>query len=113
MNHKRLLRDRDLTACNKKIRRRCGAGRGATNGKQEWMSSGREALVAMVQPADLRDGDDFSDLARLYRPLHRAILVQGKMRPGAVIVINVRRKHPAQMVLVEDDQGVAYARRKL
>ena len=60
----------------------------------------------MVQPADLRDGDDFSDLARLYRPLLRAILVQGKMRPGAVIVINVRRKHPAQMVLVEDDQVV-------
>jgi hypothetical protein len=25
---------------------------------ERWVPSGREALVAMVQPADLRDGDD-------------------------------------------------------
>jgi hypothetical protein len=29
-----------------------------TNGKQELVPSGREALVAMMQPADLRYGDD-------------------------------------------------------
>ncbi len=33
-------------------------GRRATNGKQQSVPSGREALVAMVQPADLRYGDD-------------------------------------------------------
>lgn len=52
--------------------------------------SRREALVSIMQPADLRDGDDIPDLARLYRPLFRAILVQGEMCPSAVVVIHVR-----------------------
>ena len=33
---------------------------------RECEESRREALVAMVHTTDLRDGDDFSDLGRLY-----------------------------------------------
>ena len=42
---------------------------------RECEGSRREALVAMVHTTDLGDGDDFSDLGHLYRPLLRAILV--------------------------------------
>jgi hypothetical protein len=83
----------------------CGTGRcGGINGECE--ESRRKALVAMVHTTDLGDGHDFSDLGRLYRPLLRAILVQGKMRPGAMVIVEVRYEDAAQMALVEDDQVV-------
>ena len=44
------------------------------NGQCE--ESRREALVAMVQTTDLRDGDDSSDAAWLDRTRVRAILVE-------------------------------------
>jgi hypothetical protein len=47
---------------------------GGINGECE--ESRREALVAMVHTTDLGDGDNFSDLGHLYRPLLRAVLVQ-------------------------------------
>ena len=47
---------------------------GGINGECE--EPRREALVAMVHTTDLRNGDDFSDLGRLHRPLRRAILVR-------------------------------------
>ena len=47
---------------------------GGINGVCE--ESRREALVVMVHTTDLGDGDDFSDLGHLYRPLLRAVLVQ-------------------------------------
>ena len=60
----------------------------------------------MVHTTDLGDGHDFSDLGRLYRPLLRAILVQGKMRPGAMVIVEVRYEDAAQMALVEDHDVV-------
>src|SRR5580700_7484570 len=66
----------------------------------------REALVAMVHTTDLGDGDDFSDLGNLYRPLLRAIFVQRKMRPGEMVIIEVRCEDLTQMALVEDDEVV-------
>lgn len=38
--------------------------------------SSREAFVAMVQPADLRDGDDSAVLPRLYGTRVRTVLVE-------------------------------------
>jgi hypothetical protein len=58
-NIKQLSGDPDPNAINTRIHRRCGAGLRGTNGpSSSWLPSGREALVAMVQPADLRYGDD-------------------------------------------------------
>ena len=45
----------------------------------------------MMQSADLRYGDDSPDLALLYRPVFRAILVEREMRSGSV-AINVKRQ---------------------
>jgi hypothetical protein len=43
---------------------------------RNWYESGGETLVAMMQAADLRDGDDSSDSAWLDRARVRAILVE-------------------------------------
>ena len=43
---------------NRRIRGRCADLRRATIGKQHSMLSGSEALVAMVQPADLQYAND-------------------------------------------------------
>jgi hypothetical protein len=50
---------------------------------------GREALVAMMQPADLRDGDDSAVPRRLDRVRVRAVLVERKMRPGTMVIVHI------------------------
>ena len=55
-----------------------------------------------MQPADLRYGDDSSDLGRLDRAWVGAILVERKMGARSMIVVDVPRQNAAQMALVED-----------
>jgi hypothetical protein len=64
--------------------------------------SGGETFVAMMQAADLRDGDHLSDPAWHDRARVRAILVERKMRAGALVVVDVLRHDAAQVVLVKD-----------
>jgi hypothetical protein len=71
-----------------------------------WYESGGEPFVAMMQTADLPDGDDASDPAWLDRARVRAILVESKMRPRSVVVFDVGRKNTPQMALVEDHDVV-------
>src|SRR5713101_2594393 len=61
-----------------------------------------ETFVAMMQAADFRDGDHFSDLAWHDRAGVGAILVERKMRAGPLVVVNVGGQNAAQMSLVED-----------
>jgi len=60
----------------------------------------------MMQAADLRDGDDSSDPAWLDRARIRAILIERKMRAGALVIVDIRGQDAAQMALVEDHDVV-------
>jgi hypothetical protein len=55
----------------------------------------------MMQAADLRNGDHLSDSGRHDRAWVRTIFVERKMRPGSMVVIDIRGQDAAQMALVE------------
>jgi hypothetical protein len=63
-------------------------------------------LVAMVQTADLWEGDNGACRRRLYRPRLWTILIQREMRPASVVITKVRRQHTAQVTLIEDDDVI-------
>ena len=60
----------------------------------------------MMQTTDLRNGNDSAARRPLDRTRIWAVLLEREMGSCSVIVVNVRRKHPAQVALVEDDQVV-------
>src|SRR5271168_4251018 len=64
--------------------------------------SGGEAFVAMMQAADLSNGDYLSDPGWHDRARVRTILVERKMSPSSMVVIDIRGQDAAQMALVED-----------
>ena len=66
--------------------------------------SGRATLVAMVQTADLWEGNNGACRRRLYGP--RTILIQREMRPASVVIAKVRRHHTVQVTLIEDDDVI-------
>jgi hypothetical protein len=68
--------------------------------------SGGETFVPMMQTTDLWDGENSSDAVVLNRPRVRAILVERKMRAGALVIVDVRRHDAAQMTLVEDHEVI-------
>ena len=68
--------------------------------------SGGEAFIAMVKPADLRNGDHLASVGRLDGANIRALFVEREMGPRAVIVIDVRDQDPAQMPLIDHDHMV-------
>jgi len=51
--------------------------------------SGCTALVAMMKPTDLRDGDDLSGFNRLHLAPIRRVLVEGQVRAVSVVVSDV------------------------
>ena len=55
-----------------------------------------------MQAADLRDGDHLSDPRWHYRADVGTILVERKMRAGALVIVDVRGQDATQMALVED-----------
>ena len=55
-----------------------------------------------MQAADSRDGDYLSDPAWHDRAGVGTILVERKMRAGALVVVDIRRQDATQMALVED-----------
>jgi len=65
--------------------------------------SGGEAFVALMKPADLRNRDHFAAVRRPDRASIRAVFVERKMSPRAVIVIDVREQDAAQMALVDHE----------
>ena len=63
-------------------------------------------LVAMVEPADLRQFDDLAHARRLDRPWLGRILAQREMRARLVIVRKVSFQNSMEMALAEDDHVV-------
>ena len=60
----------------------------------------------MMESADLGERDDLSEISVVDRPPFRRVLLQRKMRAGAIVVPPVVRKDSAEMPLVEDDYVV-------
>jgi hypothetical protein len=52
--------------------------------------SGSATFVAVMQAIDLREGDDSSGPERHDRVRVRTILIEGKMRAAAVVVVGIR-----------------------
>ena len=63
-------------------------------------------LVAMVQTADLREGDNGTCRWRLYGPGLRTILAEREMCPALVVILKICQQHTAQMTLIEDDDVI-------
>ena len=53
------------------------------------LRSSSEPLIAIVKSADLRKGDDLALVRRLYRSRLWAILFEGEVGPGVVIIPQV------------------------
>ena len=60
----------------------------------------------MVQAADLWQADHLTDLGRHHSPGGGRVLVEGEMRSGAMVVVEVARENSAEMALTKDDDVV-------
>jgi hypothetical protein len=67
--------------------------------------SGR-ALVAVMKPADLGDGDDRPGRDRLYLAPARTVGTETLVRPREVVVREVRAKHATQVTFADDDDEI-------
>jgi hypothetical protein len=64
--------------------------------------SGCASRVAMMQPADHREGDDLPSIGGLALAELRGVLAERKVGPRAVIVLEVRPQDAPQVLLCED-----------
>src|SRR5215216_4861802 len=63
-------------------------------------------LIAMMQTADLGEGNNIARRGKLYGTRPRAVLVEREMRSGVVVILKIVRQYAAQMTLVEDDNVI-------
>src|SRR5438094_2562194 len=63
-------------------------------------------LIAMVQTANFRKGNNVAGRERLYGTRSRAVLAERKMRSGVMMVLTIARQNVAQMARVEDDDVI-------
>ena len=68
--------------------------------------SGCASRVAMMQPADHREGDDLPPIRRLALAWFGGVLVEREVGPGAVIVLEVLPQDAPQVLLSENDDVV-------
>ena len=62
-----------------------------TRCKQEHAALGGSTLIAMVQTANFREGNDIAGRRRLYGTRSRAVLAERKMRSGVMMVLKIAR----------------------
>ena len=60
----------------------------------------------MMQTADVREGDDRSQVRLLYRSLFWALFVQRKMRSRLVVVREIGVKRAFQVRLIDEDDVI-------
>ena len=87
-------------------RSRPALGRRRTNATSQMQRSGGPALVSVVQAADLWQLDYVADLGRHDRAGGGRVLVEGEMRAGAMVVVEVGREKSPKVALTEDDDVV-------
>ena len=68
--------------------------------------SGGASCVAVVQPADHREGDDLPPIGRLALADLRRVLIECEVGPGAVIVLEVLPQDAPEVPLSENDDVV-------
>ncbi len=68
--------------------------------------SGGAAFVAVMQPADGRQGDDTSRLDRRHGSRLRRVLLERQVRARAVVVVDVGAEQASHVSLVEHDDVV-------
>ncbi len=54
----------------------------------------------------MRKGDDLSSIDFLDRPAVGTVLVQIKVRAGAMVIVDIRRKDPPQVAFIENDDVI-------
>jgi hypothetical protein len=59
-------------------------------------------LIAMMQTADLREGNNVARGGKL----HATILVEREMRPGVMMILKIAPQYAAQVTLAEDDNVI-------
>ena len=71
-----------------------------------WICSGSQPLVAMMKSADLRKGGDLALVGRLHPARLGAILFEGEVGPGVVIIPQVGRQKPLEVVFAQDNEVI-------
>jgi hypothetical protein len=62
-------------------------------GRDEGVTSGSSAFVAMMESANFRERDDLALLRWLHAPKLRGIFLQNQMRPPAMMISQITFKH--------------------
>ena len=60
----------------------------------------------MVQTANFREGNDIAGRGSLYGTRPRALLAEGEVRSGVMMVLKIARQDAPQMALVEDNNVI-------
>ena len=63
-------------------------------------------LIAMMQPADLGEGNNIACRGKLHATRPWAVLVEREMRPGVMMILKIARQDAAQATLVADDNVI-------
>ncbi len=64
------------------------------------------ALIAMMQTADLGEGNNIACGGKLHATRPWAVLVEREMRSGVMMILKIARQYAAQVTLVEDDNMI-------
>jgi pimeloyl-ACP methyl ester carboxylesterase len=63
-------------------------------------------LIAMMQAADLGEGNNVACGGKLHATRPWAVLVEREMRSGVMMILKIARQYAAQVTLVEDDNVI-------
>jgi hypothetical protein len=63
-------------------------------------------LIAMMQTADLGEGNNIACGGKLHATRPWAVLVEREMRSGVMMILKIARQYAAQVTLVEDDNVI-------
>ena len=64
-------------------------------------------LIAMMQTADLGEGNNVARGGKLHATRPWAVLVEREMRAGVMMISKIARQYATQVTLAEDDIAVA------
>jgi hypothetical protein len=63
-------------------------------------------LIAMMQTADLGEGNNVASGGKLRATRPWAVLIEREMRAGVMMISKIARQYAAQVTLVEDDNDI-------
>jgi hypothetical protein len=63
-------------------------------------------LIAMMQTADLREGNNIACRGKLHATRPWTVLVEREMRSGVMMILKIAPQYAAQVTLAEDDNVI-------